>query len=191
MPEGEKMSKSLGQRRQPARLHRDVYDPRAYRMVLLQSHYRSPITISGDTIDAATKRARRARLVRGAHGGRSRCSDPIRTCSRRSGRRWTTTSTRPRRRRCCSTPCAGPTPRSMPMILQRRVSSRQPTRSQRRSASSWDVWPTSPTTWPPRPRRSIEARADRDYAAADAIRAELQADGWTVETTKDGTAVRR
>ena len=35
------------------------------------------------------------------------------------------------------------------------------------------------------------ARADKDYAAADAIRAGLQADGWTVETTKDGTAVRR
>ncbi len=36
-----------------------------------------------------------------------------------------------------------------------------------------------------------QARADKDYAAADAIRAELQADGWTVETTKDGTTVRR
>ncbi len=35
-----------------------------------------------------------------------------------------------------------------------------------------------------------QARADKDYSAADAIRAELQADGWTVETTKDGTAVR-
>ena len=35
------------------------------------------------------------------------------------------------------------------------------------------------------------ARADKNYAAADAIRAELQADGWTVETTKDGTTVRR
>ena len=35
-----------------------------------------------------------------------------------------------------------------------------------------------------------QARADKDYAAADALRAELQADGWTVETTKDGTTVR-
>lgn len=35
------------------------------------------------------------------------------------------------------------------------------------------------------------ARADKNFAAADAIRAELQADGWTVETTKDGTTVRR
>jgi cysteinyl-tRNA synthetase len=35
------------------------------------------------------------------------------------------------------------------------------------------------------------ARADKDYAAADAIRAELQAAGWIVETTAAGTAVRR
>ena len=36
-----------------------------------------------------------------------------------------------------------------------------------------------------------EARTVRDFTTADAIRAELQADGWTVETTKDGTTVRR
>jgi cysteinyl-tRNA synthetase len=35
------------------------------------------------------------------------------------------------------------------------------------------------------------ARAAKDYAAADAIRAELQSAGWTVETTKDGTTIRR
>jgi cysteinyl-tRNA synthetase len=35
------------------------------------------------------------------------------------------------------------------------------------------------------------ARAARDFATADALRAELQADGWVVETTKQGTTVRR
>ena len=35
------------------------------------------------------------------------------------------------------------------------------------------------------------ARAAKDFAAADAIRAELQAAGWTVETTKAGTTLRR
>ena len=35
------------------------------------------------------------------------------------------------------------------------------------------------------------ARATRDFAAADAIRAELQREGWLVETTKDGSTVRR
>jgi cysteinyl-tRNA synthetase len=36
-----------------------------------------------------------------------------------------------------------------------------------------------------------DARAAKDYASADALRAELQADGWTVETTAQGTTVRR
>jgi cysteinyl-tRNA synthetase len=36
-----------------------------------------------------------------------------------------------------------------------------------------------------------EARAAKDFATADALRAELQADGWTVETTKNGTTIRR
>ncbi len=36
-----------------------------------------------------------------------------------------------------------------------------------------------------------DARAAKDFAAADALRAELQAEGWTVETTRDGTSLRR
>jgi cysteinyl-tRNA synthetase len=35
------------------------------------------------------------------------------------------------------------------------------------------------------------ARAAKDFATADAIRNELQAAGWLVETTKEGTRVRR
>jgi cysteinyl-tRNA synthetase len=35
------------------------------------------------------------------------------------------------------------------------------------------------------------ARAAKDFAAADSIRNELQAAGYVVETTKDGTRVRR
>ncbi len=50
---GEKMSKSLGNVNNLLDFV-EVYDPRAYRMVLLQSHYRSPITVNADTIDAAT-----------------------------------------------------------------------------------------------------------------------------------------
>jgi cysteinyl-tRNA synthetase len=35
------------------------------------------------------------------------------------------------------------------------------------------------------------ARSTKDFATADAIRAELQAEGWIVETTAGGTSVRR
>jgi cysteinyl-tRNA synthetase len=36
-----------------------------------------------------------------------------------------------------------------------------------------------------------EARRRKDYARADALRAELQAQGWIVEDTPDGTTIRR
>ena len=36
-----------------------------------------------------------------------------------------------------------------------------------------------------------DARAAKDFANADALRAELQAEGWTVETARDGTSLRR
>jgi len=36
-----------------------------------------------------------------------------------------------------------------------------------------------------------EARAVKDWARADALRAELQADGWIVEDGPDGTTIRR
>jgi len=35
------------------------------------------------------------------------------------------------------------------------------------------------------------ARAAKDFAKADALRAELQAAGWLVESTKQGTTLRR
>ena len=42
----------------------------------------------------------------------------------------------------------------------------------------------------PRPRRRDEARAVKDWARADALRAELQAEGWIVEDGPDGTTIR-
>ena len=42
-----------------------------------------------------------------------------------------------------------------------------------------------------RKKLAEDAIGAKDYATADSIRAELQADGWTVETGPDGTTVRR
>jgi cysteinyl-tRNA synthetase len=50
---GEKMSKSLGNITNLTDLLAAV-DPRAYRLVVLQSHYRAPVEVTGSTIDAAT-----------------------------------------------------------------------------------------------------------------------------------------
>jgi cysteinyl-tRNA synthetase len=50
---GEKMSKSLGNITNLTDLLA-VVDPRAYRLVVLQSHYRAPVEVTGTTIEAAT-----------------------------------------------------------------------------------------------------------------------------------------
>ncbi|MFM7337508.1 MAG: cysteine--tRNA ligase [Actinomycetota bacterium] len=50
--EGEKMSKSLGNVTNLLDLL-DRYDARAYRMLLLQTHYRSPVRVGKDNIDAS------------------------------------------------------------------------------------------------------------------------------------------
>jgi cysteinyl-tRNA synthetase len=42
-----------------------------------------------------------------------------------------------------------------------------------------------------RARALDAARAAKDFALADTLRAELQAAGWTVETTREGTSLRR
>jgi len=52
--EGEKMSKSLGNVDNLLDLM-ELYDPRAYRMLLLQSHYRGPVSVGKDNIEAAVK----------------------------------------------------------------------------------------------------------------------------------------
>jgi cysteinyl-tRNA synthetase len=52
--EGEKMSKSLGNVTNLVDLVQH-YDPRAYRMLLLQTHYRSPVKVGQDNIDSSVK----------------------------------------------------------------------------------------------------------------------------------------
>ena len=54
-----------------------------------------------------------------------RRAEPTQRCSTRSGRRWTTTSTHPRPRRCCSTRCARRTRRSTPATPRQRRSPRR------------------------------------------------------------------
>src|SRR4051812_27684916 len=52
--EGEKMSKSLGNFTNLLDLI-ETMDPRSYRMLLLQSHYRSPVTVNPETVGAAER----------------------------------------------------------------------------------------------------------------------------------------
>ena len=187
--EGEKMSKSLGNVSNLLDLIA-LYDPRAYRMVLLQSHYRSPIKITQENIDAAVKAlagldafaARTAVVAAGAPSSdvldafRAAMDDDL------------------------------DTPKATALLFDtvRRANAALDTGSDEAPglvAAAREIADTFglvlgvaadvPADVLAKAAALDAARAGKDYSAADALRAELQSDGWTVETTKDGTTVRR
>jgi cysteinyl-tRNA synthetase len=187
--EGEKMSKSLGNVANLLDLLQH-YDPRAYRLVLLQTHYRSPVRIGQDNIDAAVNTlggldsfAARSQHVAGAEADpdvitrfRGFMDDDLDTPSAsallfETVRRANTAldasdSSAPALVAAVRSICAA-------FGLDLKQASDVPAETLR-MAAELDA-----------------ARAAKDFATADALRAALQADGWIVETNKAGTTVRR
>ncbi len=187
--EGEKMSKSLGNVSNLLDLI-EHYDPRAYRMVLLQSHYRSPVKITQDNIDAAVKSlagldafANRTAAVADAvpapdvlDAFRTAMDDDLDT---------------PR-----ATALLFDTVRHANAALDAGDESAPALVAAAQEIAATFGLPLGSTTDVDADarRRATEldaARAAKDFATADALRAELQAEGWTVETTRDGTSLRR
>ncbi len=187
--EGEKMSKSLGNVSNLLDLI-DQYDPRAYRMVLLQSHYRSPITITTDTLEAATKSlAGLDAFVARSSGAGDAAPDPAvmqeftaamdddLDTPRAAALLFDTV------RGANAALDAGDTSAAALVAAARTI------------ADTFGLELGAGDDAPPDVLEQAAAldaaRAAKDFATADAIRAALQADGWTVETGKSGTTVRR
>jgi cysteinyl-tRNA synthetase len=168
------------------------YDPRAYRMVLLQAHYRSPVSIGLDTIESATKSlagldafaARTAGLdVTGVEPDaevldrfRVAMDDDLDTPAATAVLFETV-------RRANAALDAGDAVAAALVAAVHEIC----------GAVGLELAGPSevPAEVAARAAALDAARSAKDYAAADAIRAELQADGWTVETTAAGTVVRR
>ncbi|MFN5603093.1 MAG: cysteine--tRNA ligase, partial [Actinomycetes bacterium] len=178
--EGEKMSKSLGNVANLLDLLQH-YDPRAYRLVLLQTHYRSPVRIGQDNIDGAVNTlggldsfAARSQHVPSVDPDadviarfRGFMDDDLDTPSaaallfetvRRANTALDAAET--------SAPALVAAVRSMCAAfgLDLKEASDVPV-GVLRMAAELDA-----------------ARAAKDFATADALRATLQADGWIVET---------
>ena len=189
--EGEKMSKSLGNVSNLLDML-DRFDARAYRMVLLQSHYRSPITITVDTLDAATKSLAGldAFVARSGNVGDDAAAPDADVMAEFRAAMDDDLDT----------------PRATALLFD----------TVRRANAALDAGDGSAPALAAAARRIADtfglelggdvevpddvldqaaaldaARAAKDFATADAIRAALQADGWTVETGKSGTTVRR
>ena len=188
--EGEKMSKSLGNVTNLLDLI-EHYDPRAYRMLLLQTHYRSPVKVGQDNIDAAVKSlagldafaARLAELGTATADANVLASfanvmdDDLDTPG-------ATALIFDTVRRANAAVDAGDRP--LAAALAAAVIEMCAALGLELKATA-DVDDSATEL----ARQLDAARAAKDFAAADRIRGELQASGYVVETTKDGTRVRR
>ncbi len=186
--EGEKMSKSLGNVTNLLDLL-DRYDARAYRMLLLQTHYRSPVKVGQDNIDASVNAlagldsfaARSAGLVgRPDEATLARfkelMDDDLDTPNAMA---HVFDTTRRANTALDSGDAAGAglvaavheMCGALGLVLGSAVEVDDDAQAK---AAALDA-----------------ARLVKDFATADALRIELQNAGWVVETTKSGTTLRR
>ena len=188
--ENEKMSKSLGNVSNLLDLV-EQYDQRAYRMVLLQSHYRSPVQVTLANITAAEKAlARLDALARAASDLPSAEADA-----------QVLTSFRTRMDDDLDTPAAT-------ALLFETVTRVNVALNEGRTDQAASLWAAIsqicnavglvlnaggdqvPADIEAKTVALDVARAAKDFGAADRLRAELQGAGYVVETTKEGTRVR-
>ncbi len=191
--EGEKMSKSLGNVRNLLDLT-EQYDPRAYRLAVLQSHYRSPIEITdvtmterGVALDRLDTFARRTAAV----GASDATPDPSVLDQFRA-----------------AMDDDFDTPKATDLMF-RQVREGNSALDAGDEAAAASIGATvreiagalglrldeAADDVPDDILRLVEERAaakgDRDWATADRIRDELTAQGWLVEDGPDGATVRR
>jgi cysteinyl-tRNA synthetase len=189
--EGEKMSKSLGNVSNLLDLI-EIYDPRAYRMVLLQAHYRSPVGVSAEVLDAAVKAlARLDALAR-------RAVDVVATATPDAD---VLAAFAQRMDDDLDTPGAMAVVFDAVTRANAALDDGDVERGAALAAAVVDACGAVglrlraadevPDTVRARAGALDAARAARDFARADALRAELQAEGWVVETTREGTRVHR
>jgi cysteinyl-tRNA synthetase len=186
---GEKMSKSLGNVDNLLDLT-EKWDPRAYRMVLLQAHYRTPAQVGAETLEPASRTmarldtlARRGAALDDAPPDQStldafsaRMDDDLDTPGAMAV--VFDTLTRANAAIDASSPDAAALVATV-LSMCRAVGLEL--------RAEGDV----PEDVLAQVRALDEARASKDFAAADLIRSGLQSEGWVVETTKQGTTVRR
>jgi cysteinyl-tRNA synthetase len=188
---GEKMSKSLGNITTLTDLL-EVADPRAYRLVVLQSHYRAPVEVTGTTLDVAAKTlsgldgfARRAAELPIAAAGpdaldrfRAAMDDDLDT-PRAVAEMWSLM-------KAANTALdAGDAAAAAPLAAA--VREMADAVGLRLAGGEEEV----PADVASLVASRDEARATRDFAGADALRDRLEALGWAVEDTPRGTRVHR
>ncbi|HYZ99745.1 MAG TPA: cysteine--tRNA ligase [Acidimicrobiales bacterium] len=189
--EGIKMSKSLGNVTNLLDLV-EQYDPRAYRLLVLQSHYRSPIDVTDDSLRDAIRSLDRldtfARKAAALDGG----AEPDAAALARFREAMEDDLDTPRAtaavfdlvRRANALLATGDHAAAAPLAAAVReitgaLGLELRTASGEVPAEILDLG-----------RRRDEARSAKDWATADALRAQIVAAGYVVEDTPAGTEIR-
>jgi cysteinyl-tRNA synthetase len=189
--DGEKMSKSLGNVTNLLDLV-EHYDPRAYRMLLLQTHYRSPVRVGQDNIDASVK------AVGSIDGFFARMTE---VSTNATADEATLQSFRAAMNNDLDTPGAT----ALMFDTIRKANAALDVKDDVLAGAlagavkemcvafglQVNAFAEVSTDIAEKAVQLDAARAAKDFATADALRNELQAAGYVVETTKEGTKVRR
>jgi cysteinyl-tRNA synthetase len=189
--EGEKMSKSLGNVTNLLDLV-EHYDPRAYRMLLLQTHYRSPVRVGQDNIDASVK------AVSSIDGFFARMAE---VSNNATADEATLQAFRTAMNNDLDTPGAT----ALMFDTIRKANAALDVKDDALAGAlagavkemcvafglQVNAFAEVSTDIAEKAVQLDAARAAKDFATADALRNELQAAGYVVETTKEGTKVRR
>lgn len=187
---GEKMSKSLGNTTSLPDLLATI-DPRALRLQILQTHYRSPMVVTRATLDQATDTLRGLDAFAGRHAsdrGVPVDADAVAAFKERMDDDLDT-----------------PSAVAQLFELRREANSAGPERAGTLSSTVMHLFEDAlglslggaggTAEIPPEvtalAAERDEARSARDWGRADAIRDELVAAGWVVEDGPEGTTLRR
>src|SRR5262249_29903213 len=167
----------------------DQVDPRAYRLVLLQSHYRSPVYVGRDRLaDAAESLRRFDALARRSAGWPDAEPDPgvraafVERMDDDLGTPAAMAVLFDAVTQANAAADAGDLNRAAALAAAVLSACRAVGLELRESDEVPDDVAAQVTALD-------TARAEKDYVTADAIRAALQTGGWVVETTASGTTV--
>jgi cysteinyl-tRNA synthetase len=185
---GEKMSKSLGNTLSLRELV-DGGDGRAFRLQVLQSHYRRPMEVSESTLSAAAAGVERLdAFAREFAGARGRAADQ---------------EGLDRFRERMDDDLDTPNAVAVGFDLVRDARAASGAAAAAKAAAVFEIFETAlglplrsevdeaPAEALAKAAERDAARAAKEWARADALRAELQAEGWIVEDGPDGTTIRR
>ena len=197
-PEGEKMSKSLGNVTNLPDLL-DRYDARAYRLLLLQTHYRSPVKVGLDNIDASVN------ALAGVDSFAARTSSLAVLTGSASPLVSPDEATLIAFRNAMNDDLNTPVAMAVMFDAIRRANVAVDSGDTNLAAAissavremcvaiglQLNIADVVDADAQAKAVALDAARTAKDFAKADALRVELQSLGWLVETTKQGTTLRK